>query len=423
MSDSRFAILDPAAGISGDMLLGALIDSGASEQWLRTLPSRLGIPEVTIEIESVLRCSIRSTKVHVRTPGGVESPGEAHADLRASSQHHHGPHRHLGELLAIVDRAPLSEWVRKTATHAFELLGEAEGKVHGVAPENVSLHEVGALDALVDVVGSIEGFEQLGIREVATRPVTLGAGWISAAHGVLPVPAPATSLLLEGLTIGPDGPVTGEATTPTGAALLRSLVSRSIPVRWRMVRQGWGAGGRNPLTYPNALRLLIAEPAEEPAEVVMIVTDVDDLAPEYLEPLREGLTAAGAIDVQIWTTQMKKGRIGFRVEAVTTASRAADVTEAFFRHSTTAGVRSWVATRVTLPRHTVAVPQGDDCIRVKVRGTPDGPRIKPEFDDVAAAARESGRPAIDIADAVRAHARSTRELWTEPAAPHHKESE
>jgi uncharacterized protein (TIGR00299 family) protein len=426
MSDHRFAILDPAAGISGDMLLGALVAAGAREAWLRDLPGRLGIPEVEVAVRRVTRSGIGAVKTDVRLPGGrVEGPADAdpahaHHELESLPQPHshphpqhdhhtpheaahvhghvHGPHRHLGELVAMVERAPLSPWVRERAVRAFRLIGEAEAKIHGMAPESVVLHEVGALDALVDIVGGIEGFEQLGITRIHHRPVAIGAGWVRAAHGVLAVPTPATAVLLEGLEIAPNGPVTGEATTPTGAALLRVLSSGPPPARWRGISAGsWGAGTRDPEHYPNALRLILAEPVEEAGEVVVLFTDLDDLSPEYLDPLREALAAAGALDVQIWATQMKKGRTGFRVEAVVPPDAQDQVTDAFFRHSTTAGVRRVAAERVTLPRHEVTLEAGGGMVRVKVLEGPGGLRAKPEYDDVAAAARRSGRPAHELA--------------------------
>ncbi|HXI20687.1 MAG TPA: nickel insertion protein, partial [Gemmatimonadales bacterium] len=180
--------------------------------------------------------------------------------------------------------------------------------MHGVGPEAVALHEVGAIDAVIDVVGGIEGFERLGITRIGTRPVALGTGWVRSAHGIVPVPAPVTSRLLAGLEIGPNGPVTGEATTPTGAVLLRVLCDVEVPPTWRPLVTGWGAGERDPGEYPNALRLILAEAAMPAAQVVTLSSDLDDLSPEYVDPLREALVAAGALDVQVWGTQMKKGR-------------------------------------------------------------------------------------------------------------------
>ena len=419
MADGRFAILDPAAGISGDMLLGALLAAGAPPEWLQGLPARLGAPGVTVGIASVDRCGVSATKVDVLLPGGErELPAEPvhhHGDTHPDS-HSHGPHqpvkvtahppgqyRHIGDLIAAVERAPLSDWVRERAVRAFRLLGEAEGRVHGMPAEEVALHEVGAVDALIDIVGAIEGFERLGITRIYNRPVGVGTGWVRAAHGVIPVPAPATAILLEGLDVGPNGPVSGEAVTPTGAVLLRVLSDGAPPARWRVVLGGaWGAGGRNPRSYPNALRLILAQPAAEAGDVVLVSTDLDDLSPEYLEPLRDALVAAGALDVQVWTTQMKKGRAGFRVEAVVPPADADRVSEAFFRHSTTAGVRRQLAERVTLARRELQVEAADGTqVRVKILDAPDGPRMKPEYDDVAAVARRTGRPAHEVARDLR----------------------
>jgi uncharacterized protein (TIGR00299 family) protein len=412
MPDGRFAILDPVAGISGDMLLGALLAAGASPEWLRSIPVRLGFPDVTIEIGPVDRGGVRATQVTVLLPGGAhEEPAEIAAgqdhrhdppDRHHEDQAHpsgHGPHRQIGELIAIIKRAKLSAWVQERAVQAFELLGQAEGRVHGLPADRVHLHEVGAVDALVDVVGGIEGFEQLGITRIYNRPVAVGSGWVHAAHGTIPVPAPATSILLEGLEIGPDGPVIGEATTPTGAALLRVLSLGAAPARWRALEAGaWGAGGRNPRSYPNALRLILASAAVEAGDVVLLSTDVDDLSPEYLDPLREALFAAGALDVQIWATQMKKGRVGFRIEVTAGPAQADQATAALFRHSTTSGIRRHTAERVTLARREVEVTSADgSTVRVKVLEGPDGPRVKPEYEDVAAVARRTGQPAHEVA--------------------------
>lgn len=414
MPDSRFAIIDPGSGISGDMLLGALLDLGAGEDWLRGLPERLGCPEVTVEVGRVDRAGVGAWKVDVRLPGGVvEAPAVATLHAHAGSHgghsheaaHGHAPHRHVAELLGMVEAASLSTWVRERALRAIRLLGEAEGRVHGVPAESVALHEVGALDALVDIVGGIEGFERLGVRRIYRRPVAVGSGWVSAAHGALAVPAPATGLLLEGLEIGPDGPVTGEATTPTGAVLLRVLTEGPPPTRWRASASGWGAGGRNPAGYPNVLRVMLADAVAEAGEVVVTATDLDDFSPEYLEPVRVELFAAGALDVQVWGTMAKKGRAGLRIEVVSEAAAAGAVAEVLFRHTTTAGVRRWTAARDTLARHELVVTTREGAaVRVKVLDAPGGARVKPEYDDVMAAARQAGRPAADIAREVQQQA-------------------
>jgi len=377
----RIAIFDPAAGISGDMTLGALLSLGLPVSWLEELPERLGVRDVRVAVRDVRRSGITCKKVDFAIP---EQPDG----------------RPVGELVRLVERAPISDWVKERAVRAFQLVGEAEGRVHGVAPEQVHLHEVGAVDAVLDLVGGIEGIERLGVESVYHLPVAVGNGWVEAAHGRLPVPAPATAILLEGLELtGGGGPVEGEATTPTGAALLRVLSAGAPPDRWRMVGSGWGAGQRDPKHYPNALRILVAEAASEAGRVVVLATDVDDMSPEYVDPLRQALVAAGALDVQTWPVQMKKGRQGFRVEVMAPEALADAVTAELFRHSTTAGVRRWFAERATLPRHQLTVRLDGVAVRVKVL---DGGnvRVKPEYDDVLAAAKALGRPPIDVARAV-----------------------
>jgi len=376
----RIAILDPAAGISGDMTLAALLSLGLPVSWLEELPGRLGVGDVRVTVRDVRRAGVTCKQVE------FEIPPQPHG-------------RHIGELVRLVERAPVSDWVKERAVRAFRLVGEAEGRVHGVAPEKVHLHEVGAVDAVLDIVGAIEGFERLGALAVHHFPVAVGQGWVEAAHGRLPVPAPATAILLEGLEIAGGGPVEGEATTPTGAALLRVLSAGPPPDRWRMVGSGWGAGQRDPKHYPNALRILLAEVASEAGRVVVLATDVDDMSPEYVEPLRQALVQAGALDVQTWPVQMKKGRQGFRVEVMAPEALAEAVTAELFRHSTTAGVRRWIAERATLPRHQLTVRLDGVAVRVKVL---DGGsvRVKPEYDDVLAAAQALGRPPLDVARAV-----------------------
>jgi len=391
------------------MLLGALVDLGAGEDWLRDLPARLGCAGVWVEIAGVDRAGVEARQVTIRLPdGSSEGPavavphGHDHPGHRHPAADGHAAHRHIGELAAMIKSAPLSAWVRERALRAFELLGEAEGRVHGVPAEAVALHEVGALDALVDIVGGIEGFERLGVRRVYRRPVSLGSGWVKAAHGMLSVPAPATGVLIEGLEIGPDGPVTGEATTPTGAVLLRVLTEGPPPGRWRAQASGWGAGGRNPAAYPNVLRVMLAEPAAEADEVLVTVTDLDDFSPEYLEPVRSALFEAGALDVQVWATMAKKGRAGLRLEVVSAPGEASAVADVLFRHTTTGGVRRWTAGRATLARHVLEVTTGAGAVvRVKVLDAPGGARLKPEYDDVLAAARLADRPAADIVKEVQ----------------------
>jgi uncharacterized protein (TIGR00299 family) protein len=381
----RIAILDPAAGMSGDMALGALLDAGAEQAWLQGLPARLGFPGVGVAISKVERASVAATKVDFQIPlprGAAEGRG-----------------RRVGELVELVRQASLADDVKVEAVRAFQLLGSAEGRVHGVRPEEVHLHEVGAVDAVLDIVGAIEGFRRLGVGAVYNLPVALGNGWVEAAHGRLPVPAPATALLLEGFEVRTDGPVAGEATTPTGAVLLRLLSRGPPPPRWRMGACGWGAGSRDPAGYPDALRLIVAEEASEAGIVEVIATDIDDLQPEYIEPLRGAVFEAGAVECSVWPTQGKKGRVSLRVEALAPPEAAEGVIAALFAHSTTGGVRRWATSRATLPRREVLVELEDGVrVRVKVREGPPGVRLKAEYDDVMAAAGALGRPALEVAE-------------------------
>jgi uncharacterized protein (TIGR00299 family) protein len=390
----RIAILDPAAGISGDMTLGALLDAGVERAWLESLPARVGFPDVRVSAHEASRNGIRAMKVDFTMP---------HAG--------HGEHgRTVGELIEIVRRADISEGVRATAIKAFELVGEAEGRVHGVEPAAVHLHEVGAVDAVLDIVGAVEGFERLGVTAVYNLPVALGTGWVDAAHGKLPIPAPATAILLEGVDITSGGPVTGEATTPTGAALVRVLSQGAPPPAWRAVATGWGAGTRDPHGYPNALRLFVAEAAAEAATIEVIATDIDDMAPEYLEPLRQALFRAGALDCQVWPTQGKKGRISARLEVQVPGAAAEQVISALWANSTTIGVRKWTALRWTLPRQTIEVELAPGVrVRIKVNEGPTASRMKAEYEDVIAAAAALGRPALDVAREAEQRADAVRQ--------------
>ena len=427
MNDHRLAIIDPSAGIAGDMLLAALVDAGAPETWLRGLPGRLGLEGVAVQLERVTRCGISCARVRVTLPQGrVEHPnpdyGDDHPEAvggHLSPHQHHSPdtdhihaggaagHRHLRDLLGIVDGAALTPWVRDRVVEALRLLCAEEARVHGVPIDEVALHEVGALDAIVDIVGCIEGFEQLGITRVATMPLAFGSGWVRTAHGVMSIPAPVTARLAESLVIGPNGPVTGEATTPTGAVLLRVLVNSPVPPRWRVSGTAWGAGSRDPATHPNAVRLILAESSAEAGQVVTLSTDVDDMSPEYLDPLRLALMHAGAIDVQMWATLMKKGRPGFRIEVICSPDTVEGVTEALFLHSTTLGIRRTVQDRITLRRSDLRIAAGNgQDVAVKITHTAAGLRAKAEFDDVKRVAEQTGRPAFEIAREIEATARS-----------------
>ena len=388
------AILDPFAGISGDMTLGALLDAGVDPEWLRELPKRFGLEDVSVNISRTTRCAVTATKVDFEIPRSMSD---------STHEIHHG-HTVAG-IIEKLESASLIETVRSKAIAAFQLLGDAEGRAHGVKPEAVHLHEVGAIDAILDIVGAIEGFERLGVDAVYNLPVAVGNGWAKMAHGTMPVPAAATATLLEGIAVRTDGPIEGEATTPTGATLLRVLSKGAPPVYWRMQKNSWGAGTRDTKNYPNALRLLLAETADEAGMVEIIQTDIDDFQPEYIDPLRAALLANGALDCSIWPTHGKKGRISIRIEVLAPPDRAESVTEALIANSSTAGIRRWSAVRKTLARQQFQVElEGADGVRIKVWDGPGGYRLKPEYDDVIRAAAQLGMPPIDVAREVERRA-------------------
>ncbi|HET7187344.1 MAG TPA: nickel pincer cofactor biosynthesis protein LarC, partial [Gemmatimonadaceae bacterium] len=332
----RTAILDPFSGIAGDMTLGALLGVGLDPAWLRELPARLGLADVSVEIREVLRGELVCWKVDFAIP---PQP--------------HG--RHIAEIRALVARSGAPDRVRERADAAFMAIATAEGEIHGMPAEKVHLHEVGAVDAILDVVGVIWGLELLGVEDVRCGPLRTGDGTVRAAHGLLPVPAPATLKLLEGQIVrpGPDG--AGELVTPTGAALVRVLSSGLPPAEYVPRASGYGAGTKDFPGRANALRVILADVASEATassreRVLVLACDVDDMSPEYLAGVVERVRGEGALDVVLLATTMKKGRQGTRVEALCLPPDADRLEGLLLRETTTIGVRRSEVTRVTLPR-------------------------------------------------------------------------
>ncbi len=392
--EATFAILDPFSGISGDMTLGALVDVGLEPEWLKGLPSRLGFPDVRVQISGVTRGSLSATKVDFEIP---EQP--------------HG--RHLTEVRELVERAELPERVRRLADDVFVGIAEVEAEAHGVLPEEVHLHEVGAVDAILDVVGAVGGFHELGIMDVRCGTISLGDGFVRASHGVLPVPAPATLRLLEGrrVRLGPEG--AGELVTPTGAALVRALSRGDPPASWVPHRVGYGAGSRDLVGRPNVLRLVLAAaPAGEGAveSLLVLSCDLDDIPAEGVGAAAEFLLGAGALDVVVLATQMKKGRPGMRLEVLCAPGDVSRLETLLFVHTTTLGVRRTVVERRALGRSGDEVEVAGHRVRVKVARLPNGEsRCKPEFDDVLSVARTTGRSVGDVSrEAVAAWNRRDR---------------
>jgi pyridinium-3,5-bisthiocarboxylic acid mononucleotide nickel chelatase len=381
----RIAWFDCFAGISGDMTLGALVAAGWDATQLESLPRRLGLEGVTVKIEPVRRGPFAATRVDVQV---------------AEAQQ---PHRHLHHVAAILDHAEIDPVVRSRALAAFQRLAVAEAEVHGSTVERVHFHEVGAADALVDITGAMEGLHALGVERVFSSPPRLGGGEVDSQHGRIPVPAPATALLLKGVPVQ-LGPIPLELTTPTGAAILATLVeSWETPPAFRLTAIGAGAGGRDPRELPNVLRLLIGEmeaSALARRQVAVLETALDDESPQYVAALIPRLLAAGALDAMVAPVTMKKGRPGLWLVVVAPPEHAEALAGQLLRESTTLGVRMRREERFEADRRIAEVTTPHGAVMLKIAILPDGTeRAVPEFESLRRTAEEAGRPLREVAEA------------------------
>lgn len=433
-TDVRIAYFDAVSGISGDMTIGALLDAGSPRIDLAKLETALGTLgldgyRLSYERVRVGALAAASFDVILDQAGAGGSRPQAHAD-----HHHHGGHGHDETHGASHGHAhdsgghhdhalsahypgqgPRRDWpaIRRLIEHAgthglasgvvekalaiFEALAVAEGAVHGIAPEEVHFHEVGAVDAIVDIVGAAWCVEELGIEKCFVGPLPGGkSGYIQSEHGPLPVPAPATLRLLEGFDVLP-GDGEGELVTPTGAAILRVL-ARPMRPRMTLVASGTGAGKKRWSDRPNVLRVFLGDaPGDSGRDVVVIETDIDDMTPAALAFAAARVREAGAIDVTVAPIQMKKGRSAFHVTALAGTDGFDAVARAVLEHTTSLGVRFRSVARYVLPRRIdlVATPYGTIAVKVALR--PSGKETpEPEFEDVAAAALASGQPYADV---------------------------
>jgi uncharacterized protein (TIGR00299 family) protein len=388
---SRLALLDPFSGIAGDMMLGALLGLGLDPDWLRALPATLGLDGIGVEIQEVLRGELVCWKVDFRIP---PQP--------------HG--RHITEIRELVARTGAPKAVTARADAAFWAIASAEGEIHGLPPEQVHLHEVGAVDAILDVVGSIWGLAVLGVEEVRCGALRTGDGTVRAAHGLLPVPAPATLKLLEGHAVRPGPEGAGELVTPTGAALVRVLSAGPPPDEYVVRASGYGAGTKDFPGRANALRIILADTTEAVGDashesLVMLATDIDDMPAEYLAAVADRGRAAGALDVVLLPTTMKKGRAGTRIELLCVPADATRLEQLLLAETTAIGVRRMPVQRVALPRRERTLTVLGELVRAKEVTLPDGStRCKPEFDDVQRIALATGRRPLDIYQLVLAAA-------------------
>jgi pyridinium-3,5-bisthiocarboxylic acid mononucleotide nickel chelatase len=428
----RAAYLETFAGISGDMFLGALVDAGAPVGVLqRTLDSlQLGL---RLEFQPVQRCGIAATKAHVRDDTGLEEPvpvmvsatnvhrhqhelshlgdhGADHhhwddqGDKTSNMSDHHG--RSLIEILRLLQSAPLSINVKALATRTFQVLGEAEAKVHGLPLDQVHFHEVGALDAIGDIVLTATAVCELQIDQWFCSPLNVGSGMVRCAHGVYPVPAPAVAeLLRKAPTYSTD--TQAELVTPTGAALLMALNAQFVSVqpRLNLTTVGYGAGSRDPVDYPNVLRVRLGEQpfvSDTAAKemIVVLETAIDDMSPQVVAYVAEKLLATGALDVMCTPVLMKKGRQGTLITVLAERTTVRDLEMLLFRETSTLGIRRREEQRSILPREFVNVPTVWGTVRVKIASLgEDVSNIAPEYEDCRRLAESCGVPIKQVQEA------------------------
>src|SRR5271165_3690328 len=453
----RIAYLDCFSGISGDMFLGALVDAGVSPKLLEDTVAALDIG-ARIEIARVLRGGISATKVDVYANGEKDLPREIfweqHAHNHAHEQqqdHDHdevvweeGPapsrtaplpvttqpaaHRHgrgLKQIFAIIEKATISSTAKATAIHIFQSLAEAEAEIHSTSVESVHFHEVGAVDALVDIVCAAVGAEALAVEEWVCSPLNVGGGTVKCAHGTLPVPAPATLKVLRDAPVYSLGPQV-ELVTPTGAAIVRALSSRFAPFPAMTIeKSGYGAGTREFPEHPNLLRLTIgqalpveacsadgsiASPGTSNDQITVLEANLDDLSPQVLAYAMERLLAEGALDVFSVPVQMKKSRAGALLTVLAKTEDANRLTRVIFSETTTLGVRRREENRQTLSRRWETVDTTWGPVRIKIANLNGSvSSYAPEYEDCRALAKTHRVPLKEvIQEAVQAYARGTR---------------
>ena len=400
---------DCFSGASGDMILGGLLDLGLPLDDLRAALGSLSVDYGSISAERVLRAGVSATKFRVhegRDPHTHErshSHDDPHSHPHSHSHdndHPHGHHHHhsLKEIAGFVRQSSLSAAGKDRAIHLFERLAEAEAAIHAMPVEQVHLHEVGALDSIIDIVGAVHGLERLGADRIVSSPLNVGGGTVKCAHGVFPVPAPATARLLSGVPVYSRDPQM-ELVTPTGALLVTGYASSYGPLpAMTLSRIGYGAGDRDPQNHPNVLRLIVGEDGSGTDEqIVEMSCEIDDMNPQLFGPLMDRLYASGALDVFYAPVQMKKNRPGTLVTVLSRPEQREVLSGILFAETTTIGVRYQEMRRERLEREirTVGTPLG--AIRFKVSGR--GGRVLnalPEFDDCAQVAAERGIPIKDV---------------------------
>ena len=386
----RIGYFDCFSGISGDMTLGALVDAGVDAAAIKSAIGSLGLP-CELSFETVRRCGMRAT----------------YARVEAAPEH---VHRHLHHIEAIIDKSTLSPRQNELAKRIFQRLGEAEATVHGIEIKKVHFHEVGAVDSIVDIVGAAVGLDLLGVDRFESSPLPPGRGWVKAAHGKMPLPAPATAELLKGVPLA-SSDVEMEMTTPTGAAIVTTVGETFGPLPAMTIDAiGLGAGTRDFPGQANILRLFVGK-VSIPADgdrVWVLETNLDDLPGEIVGYTTTQLMAAGALDAYVTPIQMKKNRPGVMVSVICDEAAIPLMEEVLFRETTTLGIRRYPASRHKLRRQATEVTTTFGPIKGKL-GWIEGraPTFSPEHDDCARVAAEQGVVLREVHDAAHAAYRSS----------------
>ena len=379
----KVAYFDCFAGISGDMTLGALVDAGLSFAALKSELDKLSVREFTLSQRRVEKHGIAGTKI----------------DVNAREGH---VHRHLKDVLEIINSSSISASAKEKAARVFQKLAEAEAKIHGTTIEAVHFHEVGAVDAIVDVVGAIVGLELLEIEAIYASKFRFGSGHTRGAHGAMPVPVPAVVEMTKGFPSERTN-IPYELVTPTGAALLTALASNiGETIQLRTESTGYGAGTRDVEQVPNFLRVEIGELVADPRTdfPVLLETNIDDMTPEIYGYLIDRLFEAGARDAFLTPVIMKKGRPGIQLTVLADPNKETELTELIFSETTTLGIRRLPIQRHILERRTDTVQTPYGPIRVKIADIGGKQRITPEYDDCVRIAREKQVPILDVYKAV-----------------------
>ena len=407
--------LEPTSGIAGDMAVAALVDAGVPSKVVSDAVAAMGVRGLRTAFQRRRRGAFVGRGFVVTWPRRHDGHGHHHHEHEHEHEHHHHhEHRDYAEIRRLLARARLDADARALAQDIFARIAHVEAALHGTRIDRVAFHEVGAYDSIADVVGVAAAIAWLAPASIGSLPPVVGTGRVRTAHGELPVPAPATAALLRGLPIVPEGE--GELTTPTGAAIVAAVVDAFGPAPpLRLASVGYGAGTRELSDRPNVLRVLVGAPlgrAEEAAapDVVRLEANLDDMSPQLVAPLQEALFEAGAVDVWSAPIVMKKGRPALEVTALAPPTAAADVERAFFRHSTTLGVRRQALTRAVLARAFETVDTSFGRVRVKL-GALDGEVLgaQPEFEDCRRLAARAGVPVRAVLAAATAAAQGVVE--------------